>query len=638
MTKKLRKPISFILSIIMIVSVFTIIPVTSANAAEDTKTVTWDNNSLQKTSGGKSSGGVTLTTEQGNTRVNDCFYSGRGSATFTAPEGSVFTKIELKDAEYYFSLNFPGATVAESGGYWDDMIPEDPEWVPYYTVTWTGESSEVTFSGAVYGIGSIVFTLKSTAPTTYTVTWKNWDGSVLETDADVAEGATPEYNGNEPTKPEDDDYTYTFAGWTPEVVEAAADAEYTATFTAEDKHVAAVISMIAALPAPEDVTVNDKNAIEAAGYAYANLSNDQKALVPAESTAKLQAVSQAFAAVAKEAADQAAADGVTYLINQIPAEVTEADRETVGNAKAAYEMLTEDQKALLDDAMVEKLLAAEYALDPTELVNTSTLESELISTGSRLTVNTSAEGGAGCYTYQIFYKRTSAKYWTELKTGTSFKVPVASDFIVKVIVTDKAGNSAEVILNTTVRDPLENTSTAPGVDLGQKAVIYGSATGGAGGYTYTYYYKRNTARNWTLLGEENTTAESVGFKASKSGAYDVKVIVTDSEGESVEKLLTLGVRTAGELKNNTTISAEYVAPGTRVYVNTVAEGGTGAYSWSVRFKRPSAKNWTELTLNSNGIASFAPKSLDTYEVIAELIDADGTSIINNFTVNVMDPT
>ena len=158
--QKLKRPVSVILSILMVVSMFAVVPI-SASAAEETSTVTW--NSFSGT-GGMSSGGVTLTTQQAKTRVGENFYKGRGSATFTAPEGSVFTKIELKDAEYYDSLNFPGATVAESGGYWDNMMPEDPEWIPYYTVTWTGEASEVTFSGAIYGIQSIVFTLKSTAP------------------------------------------------------------------------------------------------------------------------------------------------------------------------------------------------------------------------------------------------------------------------------------------------------------------------------------------------------------------------------------------------------------------------------------------------------------------------------------------
>ena len=155
--QKFKKPVSIILSILMVVSMFVVVPFT-ASAAEETSTVTW--NSFT-TSGGMSSGGVTLTTEQGNTRVGRNFYAGRGSATFTAPEGSAFTKIELKDCSYVDSLNFPGATVAQTGSYYDEW---DEEWYNTYTVTWTGESSEVTFSGAIYGIQSIVFTLKSTAP------------------------------------------------------------------------------------------------------------------------------------------------------------------------------------------------------------------------------------------------------------------------------------------------------------------------------------------------------------------------------------------------------------------------------------------------------------------------------------------
>ena len=69
---------------------------------------------------------------------------------------------------------------------------------------------------------------------TYTVTWLNEDGTVLEVDENVMEGTYPTYDGETPTINEDDKtYIFTFSGWSQEFAPITSDMTYTAQYTKE---------------------------------------------------------------------------------------------------------------------------------------------------------------------------------------------------------------------------------------------------------------------------------------------------------------------------------------------------------------------------------------------------------------------
>ena len=116
---------------------------------------------------------------------------------------------------------------------------------------------------------------------TYTVTWKNHDGSVLETDTGVAYSSTPSYNGATPQKPEDENFTYTFNGWSPAVSAVTGNAEYIAQFTAVSKRVEPTYTVTI----PAAVTEGESFKVSATGVV---LNTDQTLTVTLQSDFKLR--------------------------------------------------------------------------------------------------------------------------------------------------------------------------------------------------------------------------------------------------------------------------------------------------------------------------------------------------------------
>ena len=72
-----------------------------------------------------------------------------------------------------------------------------------------------------------------TQPLTYTITWKNYDGSILEIDNNVSYGTVPSFDGTIPDHPRgegDAEYYYEFSNWSEKLTPVESDKTYTANF------------------------------------------------------------------------------------------------------------------------------------------------------------------------------------------------------------------------------------------------------------------------------------------------------------------------------------------------------------------------------------------------------------------------
>ena len=147
-------------------------------------------------------------------------YDGITSPLDVTPPGPNGILLDTSDA---VTVN-AGDEIAELTFTAGNIVPGD---VYTFTVTVT-EAYDETFENHV--AANTVLTGTYIKAVKYTIKFVNYDGTELQS-SDVVAGEMPVYTGDTPTRPETDEYTYTFKGWTPELAAAAADATYTATYT-----------------------------------------------------------------------------------------------------------------------------------------------------------------------------------------------------------------------------------------------------------------------------------------------------------------------------------------------------------------------------------------------------------------------
>jgi hypothetical protein len=154
-----------------------------------------------------------------------------GNVSYTATYSQVirtYTITFQTDATHVFLtyLNIPYGTTLTYNGV-------EPQKIEYgYTYTFTGTWSPALAVGATVSGNQVYTAIFDETPNNYSVTWVNWDNTVLESES-VAYNSLASFDGSAPTRATTAEYTYTFSGWDHGFVAGTSLVTYDIVYTAQ---------------------------------------------------------------------------------------------------------------------------------------------------------------------------------------------------------------------------------------------------------------------------------------------------------------------------------------------------------------------------------------------------------------------
>ena len=360
-----------------------------------------------------------------------------------------------------------------------------------------------------------------------------------------------------------------------------------------------VSGTISALPAAADITLDNAQAVADAKAAYDALTDDQKALVPADTVNKLNA------AVAK-IADLTAANTVSGTISALPdfSNVTTANKDAIEAARTAYNALTDDQKAYVSADTIKKLTDAEdklviiqvmsevsaktgsgmiYTGNPIQLINTPTtalpagytmyyaVTTENVAPTDDNLYTTSIPAKTDAGTYYVWYRAyVGENNYTE---AVCITVSIAKRNVTLTSATDSKAYDGTALTNNDV------TVSGDGFVTGEGATynVTGTQTlPGESDNVFTYVLNEGTsADNYTISKTEGKLTVTDRTNEGTDKKYEITITANSDEVtyDGTEHSISGFVQTVfafnGVTYTVTGLSAEAIATDAGTYTATV---------------------------------------------------------------------
>ncbi len=261
--------------------------------------------------------------------------------------------------------------------------------------------------------------------------------------------------------------------------------------------------------------------------------------------------------------------------------------------------------------------------------------------GNSININTTASYGAAPYKYTYFQKKYGSSDWVAITADNTskavFKALSAGKYRIKAVATDSIGTSIEVVKDLVVIAPLKNTSEINQQQMiaGVPATVQGSASGGVMPYKFEFFYKRSSNDKWLPLQADSDNETIAHFKPEGNTFYDVRVIATDKNGKTDEKVIR--IESTAALRNISTISSSATAVDGIITISASASGGTMKnYRYSYYYRISGSESWTAIgsEFTTVSLKSFSPKSSGQYEIKTVVKDSSEKTAEKIFNLNV----